>query len=75
MVAFKQQKHPPRHCINTSVTCPCLLLWGVCQHPGDEDPVRDQLQPSVDKARSFGRPQDVESVAVDKGKKRYIIQS
>lgn len=56
---------------HTSVTSPCLLLWGVRQHPGDEDTVRDQLQPSVNKARGFGRPQDVESVAVDIREKNY----
>lgn len=40
-----------------------LLLWGVCKHPGNEDAVRDELQPSIHKTRCFSRPQDVEGVA------------
>lgn len=40
-----------------------LLLGGVGQHPGDEDAVRDEFQPGVHEAGSFGGSQDVEGVA------------
>ncbi len=40
-----------------------LLLWGMRKHPGNEDAVRNELQPSIDKTRCFSWPQNVEGVA------------
>lgn len=40
-----------------------LLLRRVCQHPGNKDAVRDELQPGVHEARGFSGPQDVKRIA------------
>ncbi len=40
-----------------------LLLWGMRKHPGNEDAVWDELQPSIAKTRCFSWSQDVEGVA------------
>lgn len=40
-----------------------LLLRRVCEHPGDEDAMGDELQPGVHKAGCFGGSQDVEGIA------------
>lgn len=40
-----------------------LLLWSDGQHPPDEHPVRDEFQPRVREAGSFGGPQNMQSVA------------
>lgn len=40
-----------------------LLLWSGSQHPPNKYPVRDKLKPRISKARSFGRPQNMQCVA------------
>ena len=42
---------------------PHLLLWRMCQHSCNKDPMGDQFKPGIYKARSFSRPQDVECIA------------
>ncbi len=43
---------------------PTFLLWGEAEDAANEDPVGDDLQPGIGKARRLGGPQDIQHVAI-----------